>query len=227
MKNLKEIPDINFRNRLKRLFTEAFENELLDVNNEEVVNCKKLSLCGLNIKDLTGIEYFVNLEKLDCSYNRLTTLPNLPETLKDLNCYNNNLTSLPNLPGALKDLHCSNNKLTTLPKLPGTLKNLWCSENSLTSLPNLPDRLGELWCHSNSLTSLPVLPITLEYLNCYYNNLTSLPNLPDTLEVLLSNNNMLPPTILPKNLKDFYWSICYRNKKDQIEGECLDYVLIK
>jgi len=167
MKNLKEIPDINFRNRLKRLFTEAFENELLDINNGKVASCKRLSLYNLNIKDLTGIEYFVNLKYLYCFENSLTSLSNLPDTLEYLDCRN----------------------------------------NQLISLPKLPDTLNALFCSNNSLTYLPVLP--------------------DTLEVLLSNNNMLPPARLPKTLKHFRWSISYRNKNNQIEGECLDYALIK
>jgi len=207
MKNLKKIPDINFRTRLKELFPNAFENELLDINNKEIIKCKKLYVIHLEIKDLTGIEYFLNLKYLYCDNNRLTSLPVLPDRLEELGCSENSLTNLPTLPDTLTHLACHNNILTTLPTLPDTLKSLYCSYNKLTSLP--------------------VLPITLEYLNCYYNNLTSLPNLPDTLEVLLSNNNMLPPTILPKTLKQFRWSICHRNKKDQIEGECLIYLLNK
>jgi Leucine-rich repeat (LRR) protein len=37
------------------------------------------------------------LIKLDCSYNNLTGLDNLPTTLKDLHCYYNKITSLDNL----------------------------------------------------------------------------------------------------------------------------------
>jgi len=112
MKNLKQIPDINFRNKLKKLFPEAFENELLDINNGKVASCKKLDLYFLNIKDLTGIEWFVNLGKLSCAYCQLTILPELPKTLKNLFCYNNQLTSLPALPAALEKLDCSNNNFT-------------------------------------------------------------------------------------------------------------------
>jgi len=205
MKNLKEIPDTNFRNRLNELFPKAFENELLDVNNNEIIKCKKLNVIGLNIQDLTGIEWFINLEYLYCSHNRLTSLP---KTLKILSCSNNQLTNLPNLPSTLKELWCSNNNLTTLPKLPKTLEYLACSNNQLTFLPNLPDTLEELSCYNNRLTSLPILPSTLELLWSY-------------------NNNMLPPAKLPKNLKYFEWSISYRNKNNQEEGERFRYVLIK
>jgi len=168
MKNLKDIPDINFRKKLRELFPNAFENELLDINNNEIINCVKLNLYRYKIRDLTGIEWFVNLKKLDCYLNNLTSLPNLPNTLEELYCYN----------------------------------------NSLTSLPNLPKTLKELWCSNNQLTSLPILPDTLKYL-------------------VSRNNNMLPPARLPKNLSYFKWSISYRNKNNQVEGELLEYVLIK
>jgi len=209
MKNLKEISDTNFRNKLKKIFPNAFEGELLDINNDIIINCKFLWFNNLNIKDLTGIEWFINLENLDCSYNRLT--------------------SLPNLPNALKELHCYNNKLTTLPNLPDTLEFLGCCDNKLISLPNLPDTLKSLYCFDNRLTTLPKLPKTLKYLWCSNNRLTSLPNLPDILIELSShnNNNMLPPARLPKNLKYFKWLISYRNKNNQIEGELLKYTLIK
>ena len=57
------------------------------------------------------IDKFTNLEKLDCYCNHLTSLDNLPVTLKELYCDNNNLTSLDNLPSKLEDLHCRGNSL--------------------------------------------------------------------------------------------------------------------
>jgi len=141
MKNLQIIPDINFRNELKQLFYKAFEEDMLDVNNNEIIKCKGLNVSALKIKDLTGIEWFVNLKMLDCTYNQLRTLPNLPNALKELHCYNNSLTSLSKLPDRLKDLFCDNNNLTSLPELPGTLKDLYCSNNPLRSLPTLPKTL--------------------------------------------------------------------------------------
>ena len=48
---------------------------------------------------------------MDCGYNQLTSLPNLPETLEYLYCEINQLTSLPNLPETLEHFHCSNNPI--------------------------------------------------------------------------------------------------------------------
>ena len=44
------------------------------------------------------------MEILNCSNNKLTSLPVLPKNLKELYCYNNKLTSLPVLPENLKDV---------------------------------------------------------------------------------------------------------------------------
>ena len=70
-----------------------------------------------DIADLTGIEHFANLQSLDCSNNRLTSL-NLTSSLSELrrlNCAQNQLTSLDLTALAkLDSLDCSNNRLTDL-----------------------------------------------------------------------------------------------------------------
>ena len=56
---------------------------------------------------------------LNLSYQDLTELPQLPQSLQILCCDNNNLTELPQLPQSLKLLYCSYNNLSELPQLPG------------------------------------------------------------------------------------------------------------
>jgi hypothetical protein len=73
---------------------------------------------------------------VDCSFNRLTSLPDLP-VCETLDCSGNQLTGLPALP-ACERLDCYDNQLTSLPALP-VCKTLWCSGNQLTSLPALPE----------------------------------------------------------------------------------------
>ena len=53
------------------------------------------------------------ITELDLSSKGLTELPDLSEyiNLKYLYCDNNNLTSLPELPKSLKELHCYGNNL--------------------------------------------------------------------------------------------------------------------
>ncbi|EDL3206216.1 hypothetical protein CQ872_02220 [Salmonella enterica] len=74
-------------------------------------------------------------------HNRLTTLPQLPESLRFLNCSSNELTALPTLPDALDSLYCYANRLETLPALPDGLQELGYIGNPLTTLPELPASL--------------------------------------------------------------------------------------
>ena len=97
-----------------------------------------------------------SLSALDCSENKLTSLPDhLLESLEKLYCSRNKLTSLPNLPNSLKLLYCSNNRLTSLSNLPSSLIELYCSDNQLTLLPKLQNSLKILVCDNNQLLSLP------------------------------------------------------------------------
>lgn len=109
------------------------------------------------------------ITKLQCSFNRLTSLPSLPKGLKKLNCSYNHLTSLPPLPEGMRTLECSKNQLTSLPSLPEGLGRLECSYNQLTSLPSLPEGLGELYCSENLLASLPSLPGGMRVFGCSNN----------------------------------------------------------
>ena len=52
-----------------------------------------------------------NLQELYCSYNKLTSLDNLPSNLQKLDCESNLLTSLDNLPPNLQKLKCIDNPL--------------------------------------------------------------------------------------------------------------------
>lgn len=165
----------------------------------------KLDKSNQNLTTLDGID-LTGITELDCSFNELTSLPELPRTLVKLTCSWNNLTNLI-LPNTLKYLDCSGNNFKNgLPKLPKSLKILYCNNNHLTSLPEtLPKSLVLLDCYKNDLTSLPELPKFLKKLECDMNNLTSLPELPNTLKHLACfNNNIHTYPKLPAMLKEFY-----------------------
>ncbi len=85
---------------------------------------KKSNVCLLSIKKITN-----RLIYLKCIYNKLTSLPDLPNN-KHLECNSNNLTHLPDLPNNTY-LDCSNNQLTILTVLPTTL-GLFFSANNFT-----------------------------------------------------------------------------------------------
>ena len=172
---------------------------------------KELYLRKLDLISLPKIPYFEgvgcacappNCVKLNCSYNKLTTLPDLP-SCQYLYCYNNQLTTLPDLPNC-QELDCGNNQLTTLPDLPNcqelycyndqlaklpdlpNCRKLCCSNNQLTKLPDLPN-CQTLYCISNKLTTLPDL-LNCNTLCCYGNQLTALPDLPKC-QILYCHDN--------------------------------------
>jgi Leucine-rich repeat (LRR) protein len=75
------------------------------------------------IADMTGLEAFVNLTRLECSYNQLTNLDVSANTLLErLDCVGNQLTSLDvSANAALTTLRCSSNQLTGLDVSANTL----------------------------------------------------------------------------------------------------------
>jgi len=142
------------------------------------------------------------------SNSKITTLPQLPDSLTLLACYSikinlpilppnltslayarNNLTVLPELPDSLESLTVIQNELTVLPRLPDRLQQLSCRGNKLIILPELPDRLLEFDCSNNKLTILPELPTGLQQLICSDNKLTALPTLPTSLDHLECRGN--------------------------------------
>ena len=135
------------------------------------------------IQSLEGIQYFTRLQRLYCSYNRLTDLDISQNTaLAYLQCSNNQLTSLdvsynPNL----QMLYCWVNKLTALDvsfnaellqlnfhtnqlseidiRNNTQMYSLQCGNNKLSNLDlNNNDKLRELHCYGNLLTSLDISP---------------------------------------------------------------------
>ncbi|EBH9896115.1 type III secretion system effector E3 ubiquitin transferase SspH1 [Salmonella enterica subsp. enterica serovar Cerro] len=137
---------------------------------------------------------------LNVGASGLTTLPDrFPPHITTLVIPDNNLTSLPELPEGLRELEVSGNlQLTSLPSLPQGLQKLWAYNNWLASLPTLPPGLGDLAVSNNQLTSLPEMPPALRELRVSGNNLTSLPEMSPGLQELDVSHNQL--TRLPQSL---------------------------
>ena len=89
----------------------------------------ELNLSNKGLTKLPDLSIYPNLQTLDCSYNELTSLNNLPIGLQILNCSYNQLKSLDNLPIGLQKLHCFSNQLTSLNNLPIGLQKLYCLNN--------------------------------------------------------------------------------------------------
>lgn len=118
------------------------------------VSTMKLCCASQGLTTLQGIN-LTNVNELDCSFNQLTDLPTLPNTLQMLKCTSNQLTNLNNLPITLKKLYCWYNPLTCLANLSIScpqLKELICYDTRLTCLEKLPTNLECLGCHGIFLT---------------------------------------------------------------------------
>ncbi|UQK39398.1 leucine-rich repeat domain-containing protein [Faecalibacterium sp. I4-1-79] len=170
-----KFPDAVFR---------SFLIDYCDTNNDGKldVDIKSMTIpASYAIKRLKGIEFFEDLEKLDCHGIGLTEL-NVGKNFKleELDCSDNQLKeSYPILSSGLKKLNCSNNKLTymNLGSLYGlNLEEVNCSNNEIRNI--VMDSVGELVkfdCSNNDLMTLDVSQcFKLKELNCSGNQLMEL-----------------------------------------------------
>ena len=139
-------PDANFRDYVSKLDgrIDGRRDGALDVKESALT---EVDISNLTIRDLEGIKYFTELEKLDCTKNKLWDL-NLSRNikLKQLHCENNILAQL-NLENQvdLEFLDCSNNRLTclNLPSMPN-LKEFKADGNIYGITINKTDRTFDL-----------------------------------------------------------------------------------
>ncbi len=193
------VPDDNFESYLESVGLGDGVNSNDSVNTEAIISHQNLYINNLNISDLTGIENFVDLRYLDCSFNALSFLDLANKTeLRSINCSNNQINNLI-LPSTASPffeyLVINNNQLTNLnfPNIPFLIE-FNCSNNQFTNL-DLSQTLimGYFDCSNNQLNSLNfrnqntsgIIAITFNSINnldlycidvdnpSYYNTLTS------------------------------------------------------
>ncbi|EIA07570.1 T9SS type A sorting domain-containing protein [Flavobacterium frigoris] len=154
----------------------------IDVNNdneiqlEEALKIGALDLKSTPIEDISGIEFFTNLKRLNCWNTKISTL---------------NISALKEL----KYLDCAWNSIKTLDV--SSLKNLEtlvCTQGYLTSI-NLTglDKLHHLHLDGNALEDLNLSGlVSLKYIDCGYNRLTKLDlSGISKLEDLICNDNKI------------------------------------
>ena len=183
------IPDSIFEQRLIDLgYDTLHDGQVLTAN---IINIDSLRLTSpftatVRISDLTGIEDFVNLNYLYCSYQHLTNLdlsqnPHLTHLIcagqypwnSNIGLSNLNVSQNPNL----VYLKCNSNELTSLDITQNNLLNyLECRGNNLTNLDISQNiNLSFLDCNVNQLTSLDVSQnIALDTLDCSINQISNL-----------------------------------------------------
>ncbi len=156
MINETNFPDANFRSVISTADYDRDGNGILDA--EEIKLIRNIYCDNKGIKSLQGIEYFVELQGLYCTFNEIETwdLSNNKE---------------------LRGVWCSNNKFTSLDFTPNPeLMWVYCYECNLTSLnvANNP-KMAFIECNTNPLATLDVTHNPeLEHLTCGSCELTTL-----------------------------------------------------
>lgn len=185
------ITDANFRAIL-------IADETINTNKDNEIQLSEaqgfegtLNVSKKDIQDLTGIESFVALKELYCTYNKLTKLDLSKNiALKKLYCTANQLISLDLSKNILlTDLVLSENQLTSLDiRNNKDLTHLWCSANQLTSLDlSKNTSLTHVSCSKNQISILDLSKNTsLVYLHCNDNQIKA-------LNVQNGNNTHIPP----------------------------------
>lgn len=197
------IPDVNFREKLKSSYPSVMLGDELNISVAKVFTLD-LILTNSNISDLSGIEYFESIYKLDVSQNNLTSLPNLSSlnNIKFLYVNSNNLSSLPDFSGleSLLQLHVHSNFLTSIPASISTLtqlQQLIINNNRLTALPDLSSlvQLDYFLMSNNQISVIPNLNqlSNLQVLHCDNNLISDLNGLEQasTLNTLYCFNNRI------------------------------------
>ncbi len=170
------IPDTNFEQALVDLGIDTDGVIDGDVLTADISGVKELNVFDKNISDLTGIEGFTALERLNCSINKLQTLDvSSNSALISLNVSSNLLTSLDVASNPdLQVLNCQDNSLSDL---------------DISNNPNVTDLNAAL----NDLATLDLTSNTaLQKLRSENNRLTNLnvTNNPDLVEIICSNNQI-------------------------------------
>lgn len=221
------IPDTNFVNWLNgHGYSQCLSGSQLDTTCPAVLTTTKINFLYAPVTDLTGLQYFKNLDTLlaqNCNITNvpsfpntitwlwignnyhLTNLPALPTSLKRFDCSDDSLTSLPALPASLTDLAFIGNYITTIPTLPPNLVSLSASGNPITVLPSLPSTVKYLYIDHTFISSLPTLPTGLNLLNCDNTHLTSIPTLPTGLQNLSIGGSFLTAIpVIPDSVQYLY-----------------------
>ncbi len=131
-----------------------------NLNVDNPITNKNLPLVYSKIKDLTGLESFPNLRRLDCFDNEITKIDlSQSSSLSFLNCGENNIQHL-DVSGNknLTYISCDSNALTSLILGKNTsLESLYASYNKLTTLDvsNCPN-LKNMDVSGNKITTIIV-----------------------------------------------------------------------
>jgi len=213
------IPDINFK---KAINLELGKDENSDITRAELESLQDLSCEDMNIENIEGIQYCINLEVLGLDNNNISDISKLSEltNLWILGLDNNNISDISKLSELTNmwSLGLNNNNISDISAL-SKLTNMWSlglSNNNISDisalsglidLTGLNSDLAGLDLSNNNISDISVLSgfISLEGLNLSNNNVSDispLSQLEFLSELNLSNNKIsdITPLLNLKNL---------------------------
>jgi len=137
------------RNSAQQEFADFLENTD-DKQTDHLV--LEISLYGDLDLDVLHKSGFHKVRTLEFVEGQITSIKNLPKSLKTLICANNLLIDLPMASEHLETLDLKSNFLTTadLSGFP-SLKKINLNFNRLTQLENVPSKIRELYCSDNQI----------------------------------------------------------------------------
>lgn len=201
-----DIPDINFE---KKLISLGYDSGTPDgkILTSRISRISELKVQSSGIKDLTGIQDFLNLSAIYCNDNLLESVDFSKNIgLTNLNCSNNKLTSLDiSNNKKLHSLSCFSNELTSLDLSHNTnLKTVNIYLNQISSIDVSKNKLLHTFdCSQNLLSELNLSQNTsLAHLECSINQITSLDLLSNTnLQTLVTSLNPMTKLDVSRNQK--------------------------
>ncbi len=199
-----------------KIFEQSLLNQNMDsdgmlngkIKREDAEKIIILDISHLDISSLAGIEGFINLTYLDCSFNKLTQIDiSKNQLLESFDCSNNQITSLDLFQNLrLYAFNCSNNQLKSLDLVSKTLFGANCSNNLLNKITVVNClKLNILTISKNQLAELNLVNnVDLAELRCENNMLKTI-DLSKNLKLNFLNisNNLLSSLNLCANLRLF------------------------
>ncbi len=224
------VPDDNFEQALINLGYDF--GELNDSVSQAIIrNVTSLYIVGKGINDLTGIEHFNNLKRLECGQNALASLDlSANKKLETLICENNELNALSiQSNNSLTTVYCYLNNLTEL-ILPesDSLVYVSCGNNPFETLNTYSlSNLETLDCSNGSLKKLDISKNTkLKYISVQNNQLVDL-NLQNgnnaNMRATVNNNPYLFCIQVDNPALSATYTKWYKDSWASYSEECISY----
>jgi len=171
------------------------QTELIGIMENTSKSIRELSIQEILHGDLDfaylGEHGFTHVESIELGEGEITSIKNLPESVRSLSCSRNLLTNLEGLPRDLETLICENNYLGRFDGAASQkLKVLHLSDNKLVEIENLPKDLEELYVNNNQIRVLNLEDCpSLRTLHASNNPMLIIEHVPESLLDLQSENS--------------------------------------